>query len=427
MTVLRLALRSLSRNAPRYVFIGTAIVLAFALITTISALSDGAMAELRAKSYRYFSGTASVTGYENGRIGIPRADEAVAMLAAGLPGASTVSKRSLYYRDDALLAFNGEIVRQRRIVGADFRAEAEELRGLSLRAGSLAPLEAAGSRSILVSTVVSEALGCAVGDAVELRLSTDSGQDNAATLIVAGVFDEGSLFGYVSYLGLDTMNELTGRSPGYATDIAVYAKGGESSFAFAERVRQVLSAKFAVYEAFRDKAERDVAVARGGGLRLAVLAIDAQLAQIGDLMKAVLIVSRSVLAVFSLIVMVGIMNTYRILIDQRSKEIGTMRAIGMQSRSVLAMIMAEAGGLVLASCACGLAVGAGILAIVSGLDLSRYPAAGFFTAGGRLVAALRPGSFLVNLGMIAGAVGLAAFGPARKAARIQPAEALRSS
>ena len=59
-------------------------------------------------------------------------------------------------------------------------------------------------------------------------------------------------------------------------------------------------------------------------------------------MSIINFVSTIILLVLFLIIMVGIYNTFRMIMFERIREIGTMRACGMQRKSVKTLFLMEA-------------------------------------------------------------------------------------
>ncbi len=66
------------------------------------------------------------------------------------------------------------------------------------------------------------------------------------------------------------------------------------------------------------------------------------------------------LFILLVIVVIGIMNTLAIAIRERTREIGTLRAIGMQRRAVLRLFLLESALLGLAGVVGGALVGVGL-------------------------------------------------------------------
>ncbi len=113
---------------------------------------------------------------------------------------------------------------------------------------------------------------------------------------------------------------------------------------------------------------------------------------------------------------IGVMNTLLMSIFERTREFGTLRAIGWHAGRVLVLVLAEA----LALCGLGGLVGAGLgMAVV--WAVRRLP-----VAGGLVTGSLSPGLFIQAIG-VALALGLVGgLYPAWHASRLTPAEAMRA-
>jgi len=423
-----IASRNLIRQRRRYALVAAAVAFGFALITVISGAAYGALDAVKAKAARYFSGHVTVSGIPPR--GYPRLSDpeavAAAVLEAKLP-IRTIARRSSYYQGDAALFFGGETVRQRKLIGVDFDAEGREFSGFRYVAGGWeAMLD--DPRGILISEAAAKLLGCRLSDDLTLFLKTDTGQYNTAVLVVSGIFSETSLFGYAAYIRSDTLNALAGRPLGAATDLALYAESGADLDALAERVRLRLEKSFPTLPRFDSREERAAFIAKGiGAESLSVMSLDAQLSQITQLLDALLYLSYFVLAFFVCIVMVGVLNTYRVIVHERTREIGAMRALGMKRSSVAARFLSEAALRASAASVVGLAVGAAAARGLALIDLSGIPAAGLVTERGRLRFGLNGAAAALNLAAMALAAVAAALGPSRKAAAIPPAAAMRKA
>jgi putative ABC transport system permease protein len=108
---------------------------------------------------------------------------------------------------------------------------------------------------------------------------------------------------------------------------------------------------------------------------------------------------------------IGIMNIMLVSVTERTREIGLRMAVGARSRDILSQFLVEATTLSLVGGAVGIVVGAIASAVIGGW-------AGWQTE-------LRSEAILLAVGFSA-AVGIFfGFYPARKAAMLQPIEALR--
>ncbi|HTY02791.1 MAG TPA: ABC transporter permease [Rhodocyclaceae bacterium] len=110
---------------------------------------------------------------------------------------------------------------------------------------------------------------------------------------------------------------------------------------------------------------------------------------------------------------VGIVTIMTIAVTERTNEIGLLKALGAPGRTILGLFLGEAVALAAIGGACGLALGMGIA------QLARIvvPALPVHT----------PWSFVLIAEVVAVVIGLAAgVLPARRAARLDPVEALRT-
>ena len=141
-----------------------------------------------------------------------------------------------------------------------------------------------------------------------------------------------------------------------------------------------------------------------------------------------------IMLVFLAIVMLGlafgIVNTMLMAVLDRTREIGTLMALGLRRGRVFQMILAETVVLVLAGAPLGL--GLAVLSIEwtgrRGIDLSRIgEGLGQFGMASRVFPALPPGAIGEVLGLVAATAVLASLLPARKALSLHPTEAIRST
>ena len=112
---------------------------------------------------------------------------------------------------------------------------------------------------------------------------------------------------------------------------------------------------------------------------------------------------------------IGIMNIMLVSVTERTREIGIRKAVGARRRDVLLQFLIEAVVVSLVGGAFGLALGTGLAAIVSGIDLG----------GSKITAVVTPDAVALAVGVSA-AIGIF-FGiyPAFRASRLNPIDALR--
>ena len=124
------------------------------------------------------------------------------------------------------------------------------------------------------------------------------------------------------------------------------------------------------------------------------------------------------------IVVTGIMNTMWIAIRERTKEIGTLRAMGMQRQSVVRMFFLESLMLGLFGGLAGITLG---LTLATSLNLAHIHvplSVQIFLMSDTLHLSVLPSSMLGALALIAVVTGLASLFPSLRAARLKPVDAM---
>ena len=423
------ALRNLFLQRRRYALMALAVAVGFMLITVLTGLSYGALETIKTKAARYFSGHIIVYGFENTGMSIPDSKSYVDIINHSRLPFRAVSPRSVYYGKEVRLFFGGNYIRLLRVIGADVETEGKELSKLPFVEGGIEGLSGPeGKNGIIISTEAARLLGARLGDDVIIYLKTEEGQYNTENMIVKGIFDETNIFGYAAYMNREELNIIMDKDPGWATEIAVYAKEGSNIPLITERLRLEFAKTKDVFPAIHTR--HDFSEYRSGNRGndkevAAVMSVNAQLEQLKSLLDAFLLCTYFVLFIFLVIVMIGILNTYRVIVYERTREIGTMRAIGMQASDVKRIFLYEAAALALIASALGFVLGLVTFHFVGLFDLSKVTAAGMFTENGRLQYFIGLRSVALNLFFMLSAVIAAAWRPADQASKMPPAQALR--
>jgi ABC-type lipoprotein release transport system permease subunit len=128
--------------------------------------------------------------------------------------------------------------------------------------------------------------------------------------------------------------------------------------------------------------------------------------------------------VLLIIIAVGIMNTLWIAIRERTREIGTLRAIGMQRGYVLVMFLLEALVLGLLGTAVGAAAGLGVCLAINAADISVPMAVQVFILSEKLHLVVNPGSVVGAITFITLCTTAISMIPSFLAARMKPVTAM---
>lgn len=126
------------------------------------------------------------------------------------------------------------------------------------------------------------------------------------------------------------------------------------------------------------------------------------------------------------IILIGVVNTLRMSIRERTREIGTVRAIGMRRNNVRDMFVVEATLLALFSSIAGSFAAFGVMALLKLplIDPGENPM-GMLLVNGHVHFVPSIAAIAVFILLICGITAVTAWVPARRAARMQPTQALR--
>lgn len=422
------AYRNLSRRGKRYIFIFSAMALSFAVITLITGISTGALQALQDKAARYFAGHISITGFLPGQVQeIKEPAGLIEILKKSSFPFRTIARRTIYYQGNAQLFFEGERVIQRRLIGVDEAVEAPEFANLDIIQGSFTFSDDSGNPGIVISKYAAELLHCKVGDEVTIFLSTSTGRPNSDRLVVRGIFNETSLFGFAAYMDRVYLNQLLEKRSDFCTDIALYIKPGADTDRLSQQVVTNIKNYGKASALFKTREDRDAALPKlvKQGPILVVLTQGAQLAQIQQFITAFLGISYFVLVLFLLITMTGVINTYRVLVHERKKEIGVLRALGTQKSGVIALFLWEGIELSFFATLAGFVIGYIGLFILSRINFSFIPGSGLVLERGHLRLALSVSSMLINLMLLMVTTIIAIWRPAIDGSQVQPVIAMR--
>ncbi len=145
-----------------------------------------------------------------------------------------------------------------------------------------------------------------------------------------------------------------------------------------------------------------------------------------DFQKGLNTVSLVAVLVLFFVILIGVVNTMRMSIRERTREIGTNRAIGMQRGDVRSVFVLEIVFLAILSCVVGILLAWGVASLLGMItfDLKDNPFSMFFVQK-HLYFVPKVSTIIVNFVTIVVVAFLIAFFTARRAAKMRVADALR--
>lgn len=430
-TLVHTAYRNFIRNLKRYRILLVALVLISAVLTIVLSVVLGMREGLYEKASRYFAGNIAILGYDGkGESKIEDQDtilKAIDQLRNKGFEIKAVSKRSTYYRtSDIELFYSGYYFNQRRIIGLEWSLERSVLNDFNFITGSVP--EDNDETAVLISTTTAENLHIDIGDELLVSIKTDRGRTNTIKLVVNGIFSESSFFGFALYMHRKTLNRLREVTEYSINEIGLYLekpiKNRDKATVFLKNELKDSLPFFGIIQT-REDLENEYWEKRDF-LEYGIITVGAQLKEIEDLMGAITSIAGVIILMFLAIVIVGVSNTFTMIVWERTQEIGTLRAMGMQRYRAVLSFMFEAAFLGLGGVIIGLIFGVGILE--GGRQGFQFPpnlVTTLFLTKGRIHWVLPTWGVISISALIIGACIFGSLRAAVRAGRLPPVDALR--
>lgn len=419
MRLLAIAFRNLLRAKRRNALSGGTMVLGSAALVLGSGLSDGIARQL----------TASLVAVQTGHLQVvvraedfqPQNSPFDAYGGDLLPGAVALAARIeaagreagvlkavpyLHGRGTAIAANRSSPA---SIIGIDAAREAELQATHLPEQGTFLP--PGDDLAVYVAAPVARKLRLGLGDAVSFVVQTPQGAVNSLDAVVCGIFrKDAPWYDAAFYVSLHAAQQLFDW-PGGGTNIKVLLRDGGPDAA--RRARPLV--------------ERLVGKPQGlaKGSRVRVETLD----EAGRFSFSIIQANESALAILSsflfLAAAVGIVNAMLMSVHERTREIGTIRALGLRRRMVVRLFILEGLALGIVSAVLGVALGGGIVLYYGarGIPMNTITLA-WMAGGDQLHPLLLPLRALRAALAIAVLSTLAAIYPAFTASRLEPREAL---
>lgn len=262
-----------------------------------------------------------------------------------------------------------------------------------------------------VAAPVARKLRLGVGDSVSFVIQTPQGAVNSVDAVVCGIFRKTApWYDSTFYVPLATAQTLFDR-PGAATNVKMTLADGSS--AAARRARPAVAA----------------IVGAPAGLEADEQARVETFEEAGRFSFSIIQANRAALAVLSgflfLAAAVGIVNSMLMSVHERTREIGTVRALGMRRAMVVRLFVLEGLALGVVAAAAGIAIGGAIVLYYGarGIPMNTMTLA-WMAGSDHLFPVLAPANVARAALAIAGLSTAAAVYPALVASRLEPREAL---
>jgi putative ABC transport system permease protein len=434
MNSLRIAFRNLSRQKKRSFLLGGAIAFGILIITLVNSFTAGFVENVQENFSHFFAGHVFLYGYEkspSGRlITVIRDDRVLIETIESLKNLPIqyLSRRSSL---DGTLIFEGESISQ-EVVGVNWQEERYLSDRLILREGSMERV-LADPRALILNEKMAERLNVQVGDTLLVQLQTVTGQQNVGEFILAATSIDTGFFSAVSaYAHRSHVNRLLNIAEDEYISLGLFLE----DMLLMERAAQMLTGaledkvslvpRFSGPQGFQEQRNR-LLEEQWEGTRYQLFTIGDFLEPLNQVASTLNTVGLVVVLILFVIIMVGVTNTFRMVIHERTREIGTMRSLGLQRGGVRGLFLLEALLLSLGGAVVGLVAAFVVALVLSLINFGTDSQFFIILREGHLLFKVLPARIAGNILIVGVLTLLAALLPANRAAKMDPAHALRKT
>jgi putative ABC transport system permease protein len=426
----RIAFMNLIEHGRRTAFVGIAIAVVTCLFVLLTALSAGIRHTLIDTATTLSTGHLNVGGFFKITSGqaapvVSDVDKVAAEVRRALPELAFMVERGRGW---------GKVVSDRGsmtagISGIDIKSEPDFKGVIEVKSGNIDEL--AQPNTLLVFEQQAKKLDVKVGDAITISAQTTRGAANTIDCrVVAIARDIGLLSSWNMFISSDSLRALYQLRPNVTGAIQIHVKPRyvEDLAPIAERLRRSLEhAGYRLMEpdsrAFFQKFQT-VTREEWTGQKLDVTTWEDELSFMMWTFRALQGLSLILMVILIAIMVAGIMNTLWIAIRERTREIGALRAIGMQRAGVARLFLLEAGMLGVLGAVSGVLLGASVASLINAANLHVPLSVQLFLMRDTLHLSLEPRTLLFAVALITFVTGAAALYPALRAARRKPVDAM---
>ena len=425
----QIAARNLLNHTRRNLFLAGAIAVVTAILVTLGGFTEGIRSSMLESATALMTGHVNVGGFFKitSSVGAPVVSDYPQVLAETrrlVPELDYATARERGYAKAVSERSSMNLV----LAGIDITQEPGLQRNLRIKEGDLADLAKPGT--ILLFEDQAKRLEVTVGDSITLSAPTARGVNNTADLrVVAVAKNLGILSAFTAFLPSDAVRALYRQSPSATGAIHLHLKDPSRARQVAARLRDGLArAGWRVMDAESDvwwmKLMKRVNAEDWTGQKLDMTTWEDELSFLNWILSAIGAISGALMFVLLAIIVVGILNSLAIAIRERTREIGTLRAIGMQRTKVLWLFLLEAMMLGVVGALAGALVGVGVATWVNALHLAVPESMQMFLMQRNLTLAMDARGVAGRALFIAAVTTLAALAPAFGAARLRPITAI---
>jgi len=426
----RVAIKNVFRQKKRSFTLGVNYAIVTFILVLLFSFSQGARVNITSNLVRSISGQYIVSGRVYN--GLLRTPEIIATTRRTLGADTQVLPRYLL---SSAVYYKG-LSKRLSFVGIDTGMEQGFRDQITFAAGDWQGF-VDGPNAVIIPQTTAEYFGLGYDEEVLISTRTRFGAFNTGTLKIKGIYTTNNFFIQNQVLAhLEFLRALDLAPEDAASTLYVYLP---STSGLADKRDRLIPALESIgFEVSKPKNDTEAVAAITAASpryeldkegrdreRLTLATIDEVLGLVRNILNAVNGVGTLIAAIMLFIIAVSIFINLRMSINERLREIGTLRTIGMAAGGVTGLFMLESIllALIFSLIGTGAALAAAaLLRFVIVLPLSGNAA--LFLNQGHLMLVPRVTDILMIIAIITGFSALFSFFPARRGGKIRPVEAL---
>ncbi|MDR1363031.1 MAG: FtsX-like permease family protein [Spirochaetaceae bacterium] len=405
----------------RYLFLFCALSFGFCIISVIGSLKDGMAEALYYSARNHYSGDIIIAGFEKEMKSdnhiyaetIPLIQEKIK--ETGIKPDKEIMRTM--QNQDSFIHYNGAAAPLKYVVGVDWEAERDYFDTLNFVEGEASA--DLNDETIIISLPIAAQLGARLGDIVLLETETLYGQKNTNFFTIGGIIDDRSIFGYFKvFAPRRAINNIIGFAPDDCSTIGLFFDDTKEVETKREKLQKALSGVIPLRPLVYDRDEFDHEQDwNWSGVMFFLLTIPVYISEVSQMLQALNILSYFLYVMTLLIILVSAGVTYRLILHERIKEIGAMRAIGFYEKDIRRVLVIETFILASVSLITGFCFTLILNGIVSCLPFSWFPGFDIFLKNGKLLALYDPAATGINIAAIYVILFVAVYMPAFRSSR----------
>lgn len=356
-TLLLIAVRNLLQHTRRTLLLGAAVATVTTLLVVLLSLFSGMRATMLRTATTLMTGHVNVAGFYKITSG------SAAPLVTKYPALVELVKKSTPEIKQVVTRVRGfgKVISETASIqgvlsGINITDEPAFRDVVEVTSGKLDDL--ADAHAVMLFEKQAERLAVKVGDSLTLSASTFRGVNNTVDLkVVAIARDLGFMSGFNVFVHADAIRELYELDKNATGVIQVLIKNPDRAELVAAKLREAIAAGgYRMMEPVPQPFWRKFETVRREdwtGQKVDVTTWSDEMAFMRYTLDTVQVLTFVVISVLVIIIIVGVMNTLWMAIRERTKEIGTLRAIGMQKSYILQMFVTEMAVLAFSATAIG--------------------------------------------------------------------------